>query len=242
MKYNIMVVLNSSYFKFGKIFIKSLYEKLNLDNIENVFISDIGLSEEHKNYFNSFDKVYVYDTELKTDFDDGGTWGRGWQTSVTSKTITFRHLLEETDIPLVMVDGDCIFTKDFTELIDSNYDIQACKRTSHIPYLASFVIAQNNENAKFFIDKWIEKIQTLSAERARESSALGFTKIDLENDISFGDVPRIKVSTHTEDEFCDDTYIIHLKSGSLSKDINDREEKGLKGNFMKLIEEYLSDE
>ena len=46
MKYNIMVVLNSSYFKFGKIFIKSLYEKLNLENIENVFVSDIGLSED----------------------------------------------------------------------------------------------------------------------------------------------------------------------------------------------------
>jgi len=239
MKYNIMVVLNSSYFRFGKIFIKSLHDNVNLDNIDKVIISDIGLNDEHREFFESFDKVYIYDTELKTDFNDGGTWGKGWQTSVTSKTITFKHFLEQTTIPLVMVDGDCIFVKDFSELIDSNYDVQACKRNSDVPYLASFVIAQNNDKAKWFIGKWIEKIQTLSAKKARESSALGFTKTDLENDIKFGDIERIKVSTHTEKELCDDTYIIHLKSGSLSKNINDREQKGLSGNFYKLINKYL---
>ena len=114
MKYNIMVVFNSSYFPFGKVWINSLYDKNNMSNVDKVFIVDTGLKEEEKEYFKSKgSEVYIYDTGLDTDFNDGGAWGKGWQENVGSKTIIFQHLLSMTDIPLMMVDGDCIFVKDF---------------------------------------------------------------------------------------------------------------------------------
>tara|TARA_R100000005_G_C5002069_1_gene209511 strand:+ start:2153 stop:2884 length:732 start_codon:yes stop_codon:yes gene_type:complete len=243
MKYNIMVVLNSSYFNFGKVFMNSLHKKLNLSNIDTIFLVDIGLSKEHRDFFNSFEKVKIYDSELKTDFDEGGTWGIGWQTSVAAKTIMFKHILEQTDLPLVMIDGDCLFVKDFSELIDNSVDIQACKRNTSVPYLASFVVAQNNPKSIEFVDRWIKNISKKPMNVPRESPSLGETISEFGDRIKFKPVDRIKVSTHSESEFCDETYIIHLKSGSLSKNINDREQKGLNnGNFIKLITEYLSDE
>ena len=241
MKYNIMVVLNSSYFNFGKVFMNSLHKKLNLSNIDTIFLVDIGLSKEHRDFFSSFEKVKIYDSELKTDFNDGGTWGAGWQTSVGAKTIMFKHILEQTDLPLVMIDGDCIFVKDFSELIDNSVDIQACKRNSSVPYLASFVVAQNNSRSIEFIESWIENISKKPMNVPRESPSLGETISQYGNRINFKPVDRIKVSTHYENEFCDDTYIIHLKGGSLSKDIKERELKSLMGgnNFENLIEDYL---
>ena len=197
MKYNIMVVLNSSYFNFGKVFMNSLHKKLNLSNIDTIFLVDIGLSEEHKDFFNNFEKVKIYDSELKTDFDDGGTWGVGWQTSVGAKTIMFKHILEQTDLPLVMVDGDCIFVKDFYELIDNSVDIQACKRNNSVPYLASFVVAQNNSRSVEFIDKWIKNISKKPLNVPRESPSLGETISQFGNKINFKPIDRNSIINKT---------------------------------------------
>jgi hypothetical protein len=265
-----MVVLNSSYFNFGKVFINSLYKNINLSNLNKLYIVDIGLTDDDKDFFNNYDKVKIYDTELKTDFNDGGTWGKGWQISVGAKTIMFKHILEQTDLPLVMIDGDCIFVKDFEELIDDNYDIQACKRSNHsVPYLASFVIAQNNTKSIDFINSWIDimsnKLSKQWVRRAlvqfrqesdfltykdsykqlsvpRESPSLGEAVNLVGDKLNFGSIDRIKVSTYNENEFCDDTYIIHLKGSSLSRDITERELKSLVSNtyFSNLIEEYMN--
>ena len=35
---------------FGKIFINSMYDKVNMSNIENVFIGDTGLTDTDKEY------------------------------------------------------------------------------------------------------------------------------------------------------------------------------------------------
>ena len=238
-----MVVLNSSYFNFGKVFINSLYKNVNLSNLNKLYIVDIGLTDDDKDFFNNYDKVKIYDTELKTDFNDGGTWGKGWQTSVGAKTIMFKHILEQTDLPLVMIDGDCIFVKDFEELIDDNYDIQVCKRSNpSVPYLASFVIAQNNTKSIDFINTWIDIMSNKPLSAPRESPSLGEAVNLVGDKLNFGLIDRIKVSTHNENEFCDDTYIIHLKGASLSRDITERELKSLVGNthFSNLIEEYMN--
>tara|TARA_Y100001963_G_C6712680_1_gene415069 strand:- start:473 stop:1189 length:717 start_codon:yes stop_codon:yes gene_type:complete len=238
-----MVVLNSSYFNFGKVFINSLFKNVNLSNLNKLYIVDIGLTDDDKDFFNSYDKVEIYDTELKTDFNDGGTWGIGWQTSVGAKTIMFKHILEQTDLPLVMIDGDCIFVKDFEELIDENYDIQACKRGNpSVPYLASFVIAQNNSKSIDFISSWIDIMSNKPLSAPRESPSLGEAVNLVGDKLNFGSIDRIKVSTHNEDELCDDTYIIHLKGASLSRDITERELKSLISNthFSNLIEEYMN--
>ena len=242
MKYNIMVVLNSSYFNFGKVFINSLYDNVDIDNIDTIFIADTGLSKSNKEYFKKFNKVYIHDTGLQTDYDDGGSFGNGWQQSIGCKTVILKSLLEQTNLPIVMIDGDCIFVKDFSHIIDSSYDIQSCKRNSNVPYLASFVVAHNNKNCLTFLDKWIELISQKPINVPRESPSLGEAVLELKDKIKVGDIPQIKVSTHNEKEFCEDTLIIHLKGSSVSKDILEREKKSLTGNknFSVLIEKYLA--
>ena len=240
MKYNIMVVLNSSYFNFGKVFMNSLYDNTNIDNINTIFIIDTGLSESDKEYFKTFNKVHIHDTGMKTSFDDGGTFGNGWQQSVGSKTIIMKNLLNQTDIPLVMIDGDCIFVKDFAHLIDDSYDIQPCYRPKHgVPYIASFVIAHNTKNCITFLDRWIALIEEKSMNVPRESPSLGEAVLELKGKIKIGNVCEFKVNTCNE--LVDDTLIIHLKGSSISRDIKEREQKSLIGApapFLEFIKKY----
>ena len=239
--YNIMVVFNSSYFPFGKVWINSLYEKNDMTKVNRVFIVDTGLEEHQKEYFRSKgDEVYIYDTGLDTDFNDGGAWGKGWQENVGSKTIVFKHLLESTGVPLMMIDGDCIFVKDLYPLIDNQYDIQLCKRDSGTPYLGSFVIGQPKTETLDFMDRWIERIATKPTNIPRESPSLSEVAEEYRNTLKIGDIDRVLVSTHGEWEFCDDTYIIHLKSATVDRKIDARLKKYLieSPNFRDLIEKY----
>ena len=241
MKYSIMVVFNSSYFPFGRVWINSLYDKNDMSKVDKVFIVDTGLKKEEKDYFSSKgDEVYIYNTGLDTDFNDGGAWGNGWQENVGSKTIVFKHLLEMTQKPLVMVDGDCIFVKDLYPLIDNNYDIQLCKRDSGTPYLGSFVIGQPRNATSDFMTLWIDRIATKPTNVPRESPSLSEIAYEKNHFANVGDVDRILVSTHNENEFCDDTYIIHLKSATVDRRIDARLRKYLieSPNFRDIILRY----
>ena len=40
MKYDIYYVLNSAYIRFGKIFLKSLYDKVDMNNVRHIYLSD----------------------------------------------------------------------------------------------------------------------------------------------------------------------------------------------------------
>jgi hypothetical protein len=211
-----------------------------MKNVKRVFIVDTGLEDYQKEYFEKFEKVYIYDSGLKTDFNDGGAWGKGWQENVGSKTIIFRHLLELTDIPMMMIDGDCVFVKDLYELIDDNYDIQLCRRHSGTPYLGSFVIGQPRQKTLEFISNWITRIATKPTNVPRESPSLSEVADEYSDTLSIGDIPRILVSTHNESEFCDDTYIIHLKSATVDRKIDVRLRKYLieSPNFRDIIVRY----
>ena len=239
--YNIMVVLNSSYFPFGKVWMHSLYEKNDMSKVENVFIVDTGLKEEEKQFFNNFQKAQIYDTGLNTDFDNGGAWGKGWQENVGSKTIIMRHLLSITDIPMMMIDGDCIFVKDLYPLIDNKFDIQLCKRDAGTPYLGSFAIGHPTEATIDFMDKWIERIATKPTNVPRESPSLSEIVIENNHSAKVGDIDRILVSTHNEIEFCDDSHIIHLKSATVDRKLEVRLRKYLieSPSFQSLIKKYL---
>jgi len=240
MQYNMMVVFNSSYFPFGRLWINSLYEKNDMSKVDNVFIVDTGLTEEQRKYFLSKgEEVFIYDTKLKTDYNNGGAWGKGWQENVGSKTIVFKHLLEITKMPLVMVDGDCIFVKDISSLIDSNYDIQLCKRDAGTPYLGSFVIGQPTKVTSKFMQKWIERIDTKPTNVPRESPSLSEVAEENRSLLKIGDIDRILVSTHWESEFSDDTHIIHLKTDIADRRIETRIRKSLESpDFKDLILEY----
>ncbi len=239
--YNIMVVFNSSYFPFGKVWINSLYDKNDMSKVDTVYIVDTGLEESQKEYFSKFDKVKIYDTGLATDFNDGGAWGKGWQENVGSKTIILKHLLETTNKPVMMIDGDCIFVKDLYPLIDDKYDIQLCKRDTGTPYLGSFVMAQPREQTIEFIDRWIQRIATKPTNVPRESPSLSEVANENRDLLKIGDIDRPLVSTHGEWEFTADTYIIHLKSATVDRMIDTRLKKYLieSPNFQDLIKKYF---
>ena len=83
--YNIFLSLNSSYVPYGKMFMKSLYDVVDMSRVDRVVIADTGLDLKDKQYFlASYDKVDILETNLVSSFDQGGTWGKGWQSVVTS--------------------------------------------------------------------------------------------------------------------------------------------------------------
>ena len=146
--YNIFLSLNSSYVPYGKMFMKSLYDVVDMSRVDRVVIADTGLDLKDKQYFlASYDKVDILETNLISSFDQGGTWGKGWQSVVTSKAKYLLEALKKYDTTTVMVDGDCIFLKDISEII-SDDDIQLCYRGDEKPdnpYLGSYTAFKPTE-------------------------------------------------------------------------------------------------
>ena len=82
--YNIFFILNSPYFIFGKILIKSIYKNCNTENVRKIYILDTGLSESEKKYLKSFDKVELLDSGLTTNFTNG-SWSEDWHINIALK-------------------------------------------------------------------------------------------------------------------------------------------------------------
>lgn len=247
MKYNILFTLNSSYFNYGKIFIKSLYDKNDMTNVPKVFIADTGLTKEQQDYFLRFDKVFLLNTGLKTDFNEGGTWGKGWQTSVVSKTASLKWILEYYKDDVMMIDADCLVLKDLSSVVTKK-SIQVCDRSKEnkeIPFLGSYIYIKSNPTGIQFVTEWIDNIEKSPLNRAKESPMLGKT---LENyhyrDIH--SVDRVMVSCYTKKEYDQHNqspYIAHFKGGSLSKSTAEDQRKRIFGThgFDNEIKKYLED-
>ena len=165
-KYNIFILLNDGYIKLGKIFMNSLFKNTNINNINNIFVGNIGLSEENKKFIKSYEKVIIIDTDKYIKFD--GVQTKSWFNAVSMKTKILLELVEKNNFPLIMIDSDCLILKDFDHKIDLNYDIQVCKRERickgfndmKLKYIASFLII-NNKNSVEFIKNWIENINKM---------------------------------------------------------------------------------
>lgn len=247
MKYNIFFSLNSSYFPYGKMFIRSLYEVLNLSKVDKVIIADTGLTKEQRDFFFSFNKVELLETNLKADFNDGGTWGDGWQSIVTSKAKNLYKALIKYKTTTVMIDADCIFTQDITRII-SGEDIQLCYRGDEKPdnpYLGSYAVFKPTEKSYKFLDVWITFIDSNSSTRAKESPMLAKAVNEIGKDF-IENIPRKLVSCYTKDEYDKSTvkpFIVHFKGGSLSSSVEADIKKRIYGThgFDKLVKKYLKD-
>ena len=247
-KYDIYFVLNSAYIKFGKIFLESLHDKVNMDNVRNIYLSDTGLNEVDKKYVESFDRVKVVDSGIVTNFE-GGSWGEDWHKTVASKTIILKELLTNNDLPIVMVDGDCMFIDDIDDLVDSKFDVQICHRPNvpHCPYLASFVVLQPNENSKLFLNRWIEIIESTreiegGLVKAKESPSLGFTVNELIDKVSIQNVDFDVVSVTESARIVDKTRIVHFKGSSISKNFDELYQKRvINRGFGEMVDKYLKE-
>ena len=165
MKYSIYTILNSVYMKyFGKIFINSMYDKVNMSNVENVFIGDTGLTDTDKEYLSKFDKVKIIDTDINDNGDDFSVWSPKWHNSVTQKTRVLKDIIVKNKLPIVMIDADVLFLGDIESLIDMNYSVQVCfrnhprrKNKHNMDYLGSYV-SFNDEKSLDFLISWIKLI------------------------------------------------------------------------------------
>ena len=50
--------------KFGKIWINSFYDKIDISNIKKIYIGDTGLNSDDKNYLRKFNKVEILETNV----------------------------------------------------------------------------------------------------------------------------------------------------------------------------------
>ena len=245
--YNILFTLNSSYFSYGKIFIRSLFDNNDMSKVSKVFVADTGLTEEQKQFFKSFDKTYILSTGLSSDFNEGGTWGKGWQTSVVSKTKSLKYVLEETKEDVMMIDADCIVLKDLSSII-GNKSIQLCDRTNEnpkVPFLGSYIYIKSNHSGIGFVSKWIDKIEKSSLDKAKESPMLGKTVEEVGYD-DIDTIKRVMVSCYTKKEFLasnGEPFIVHFKGGSLSQSTEEDQRKRIYGThgFDIEIKKYLED-
>lgn len=212
MKYSLYSVINSDYNIFGKIWINSAIDKLDMDDIENIFLVDSGLNNSDRDYFSGFDKVTIVNSGISTNLSQG-VHGKGWLDTVKMKT---KILMEVIDVnnsyPIVMVDLDCMFIRDISYLIDESFDIQACFRgweNPHAPYLACFTVVNNSKGRKFLKiwNSYIDGIKTPN----KESPAL--TKaVKLHGDkFKVGDIDNITVNGSTIKDI-ERSDIIHFKS------------------------------
>jgi hypothetical protein len=240
--YNVMVVANASYAKFCELFLRSFLDNVDLNFVEKVFVIDVGLTRKQVQFFCSFPSVEVLKTSVSTSFNNGGKWGTGWQDTVAQKTRALRRVLHQTNESVIMIDADCIVVKDFSELIDSRYDIQIAHRPSHsVPYLASFVVAHQTPATLQFIEHWIKEIDTRPMGKPREGPAFCSVADQLGDQVRIGCIDRRLVSTFSESEFSKETYIIHLKGKSKEacRNLRDRERKSLDVEFLPIIDRYI---
>lgn len=250
-RYGILTSLNSAYFEFGKVWINSLLDKVNLNNIDYIFIADTGLNNEHRDYFRKKnDKVIFLDTGINTSLQDG-IHGKEWLDVVCNKTKILNHIYKSYKNSIVMTDADCMFLDDIHNLVDRGWDLQACFRGwnhQHASFLGSFVVL-NTDAGSEFVDKWYEEQSTIVTPN-KESPALTKAVIkhtsalfyDKNSKYKIGIVEDKVVNCNFKHEEIDNTRLVHFKSGGSTKNMKERILGGIKkSGYMDIAERYLND-
>jgi hypothetical protein len=162
----ILIVANDTYFKLLEICVKSILHACDLEKISSIFIADLGLSQINKNIIkNLHKKITIIDTD-KAITDSHKIHSEGWVKAVSQKTAILANLVEKNNLPVIMMDSDMIVLEDFSNCIDSEYDIQICRRTKPlirrdglvVNHIASFFIV-NSKQGLFFINDWIGRMK-----------------------------------------------------------------------------------
>ena len=220
MKYNIVTTLNSDYMPFGILFIGSLFDNVDFDSINKIYIFDTGLRPLDLNYLKLFPKVEVEETTHKT--QNVKMHDEQWQKNVYSKTSFLLQVIKKDKLPTIMIDSDCIFVSDFFDLLDDSKDFILCERAraGFSKYIGSFFVAHNVKKAEEFISDWIGEIKK-GTEKHKETPALSRVAEKYEN---IGILPEQQVSYFSFDGQMPtrDARIIHLKSDAGRETIEKR--------------------
>lgn len=224
--YSIFFILNSPYFTFGKILIKSIYKNCKEQNISKIYILDTGLTDAQRKYLKSFQKVELLDSGITTDFASG-SWSDDWHINIALKLKILKSVIEQVTEPVLMIDGDCMVTKDLEELLNFGGDIQLCYRGDtdpETPYLGSYVGIINHKKCIEFISDCISDMEN-SANRyldgklwPKESKAISkvATEYKQSNKIDIKDFSLSEVSEFSHHNI-DNCHIVHFKGSTLSE-------------------------
>ena len=220
MKYNIVTTLNNDYMPFGILFINSLFDNIDLDSINKVYVFDTGLQENDIRYLELFPKVQVEKTPHNT--EKVKMHDEQWQKNVYSKTSFLLQVIKKDKLPTVMIDSDCIFVSDFFDLLDTSKDFILCERAraGFSKHIGSFFVVHNVKKAEDFISDWIKEIEK-GNEKHKESPALSRIAEKYDN---LGTLPEQQVSYFSFDSQMPtrDARILHLKSDAGRETIEKR--------------------
>ena len=232
--YNIFTVLNEGYILFGKLFVSSIFDKIDLDNINQIIIGDTGLSQESRNYFNQFPKIRIIDAGFQTEYNR--IHDKDWKKNVYSKAKLLLRTIEEYNefIPTIMIDADCIIIEDFLPLLEGEYDIAPCLRSqigrtpghqADSTHIGSFFVAKT-ENSLPFLKEWIAEIPRIPPNPQghpipQESPALSHTCASYQKKILIRNIDE-RIASNIEFVTPLFAKILHLKSDWLYMTIDQR--------------------
>ena len=226
MNYNIITVSNSTYYPFLQIFLRSLFENINLDNINKIYVYDSGLKEDQKEWIEVFQKVVIKDNLVK--LETNTLHDEGWEGVTYSKLKCCLDTLEETEIPSFIVDVDSVFEAEFIHLIDLSKDVVLCScenRSLVVPgstqFIGSFCGLIDLVRSREFVNEVYKIISTINWPH-KESPSITRTYDIKKEKIKFNIVLEDQVShidQSTKKEFIS---IYHLKSNTKYNTIQKR--------------------
>jgi hypothetical protein len=225
MKYSIFTTANKSYYPFLDIFISSAIKQCN--NLQNIYIADSGL-EKYREFISNKKKINFIDTDCVDEYR--GVHSEGWVKATQMKTKSLHALLHKNDFDhsVIMIDSDVCILKDLESIIDLEYDIQVTTMSTgghtrsdgiFISEIASFVIFNNIEKSKKFMERWITQMQEFVDNKVsfpHETPALNLTLKNNIDNMKIGYLDELKVCADLE--LRDNTYSVHFKSNGSTKD------------------------
>lgn len=216
MNYNILTIANRDYIEFLKIFINSIQK--NCTNLNQLYVADIGLGSTR----DQFPDVKFIETGQS--YSTGRIHSTGWASVTKQKTRILLESFSHIKEPIILLDNDVCVLKDFSPLIDTQFDIQVSKVknpykrediNTTLEYIASFVVINNPEKCKPFVKHWIGEINKFEKDRSNrphETPALNKTiKHFADSDLNIGSIPDdLSCSVHNLDR---NSYSAHFRSG-----------------------------
>lgn len=254
MKYSIFTTANKSYYPFLDIFTSSVLE--NCKNLDRIYIADSGLGSYRK-FISNKGKISFMDTDCLDEYS--GVHSEGWVKATQMKTKSLNTLLHKIDFdhPVIMIDSDVCVLKDIESIIDTEYDIQVTtmKGGGHtrsdgifISEIASFVIFNNVQKSKVFVQKWINRMKEFGTNGTpfpHETPAMN-TVLRESSDLKIEYLKELEVCA--DSELDNNTYAVHFKSNGSTKDnavVNfERRIMSVKNNtnFDLNLDKYLNEE
>ena len=218
MYYSIITTCDKGYFSFLKRLIDSVFSICDEEYIKNFIVVNTGLAQDQTKYLvDKSEKVSIIETNINTNFE-GGIWGKDWAINVGSKTVTLYETLKELDHSLLMLDADMEVLRDLKDLKNYGGDIQVCYRPNNsTKYIGSYFFALNPLKALPFVKKWKDITLKSDKSKAFESPALVRTIEEFKNQINIVELNEELVNVYKSSLLVEDSFLIHYKSDSLDK-------------------------